>query len=292
MTLWFHVAAAGRLLRRRKGAVIRMALTTFVTSLWCIIGGIWALAMWRETTDMAGKAQLELFLHADADASTVESMRTTLERMPAIADVEVVDGDRLWRDLQRDLRLDDVGLTDIVRPPTLIRCTPRADEVRMDRMARLASTMRDAFPAIDRAVWPMDYVRVIDRRRADILILGSVAGGLSVLMFILAFLYAFRAELHQAGGDLRVGTLLGAAPSFIAMPHMLVSMVAGVLGLGIGIGALAAAWPWLTARAPWLASVQPSEIGLMAGILSGIGLVICWWQSVATAARASRAANA
>lgn len=288
MSFWFHRSAAATLLSRRKGAVARMVLTSTAASLWCIVGGIWALAMWRETTQMAGRTQLELFLHADADASAVSNVRNTLERMPAIDRVEVVDGDRLWRELQRDLRLEDTGLTDIVRPPTLIRCTPRVDEVRSDRMTLLASTIRDAHPVVDRAIWPYDYVRVIERRRTDIMVLGSVAGGLSVLLFILAMLYAFRAELHLAGNDLRIGAVLGATPTFIAMPHILVSMTAGLVGLGLACGAIAGAWPWLSGAAPWLALVQPWEIASMAGALGVIGSVISWWQSVATAARASR----
>jgi cell division protein FtsX len=108
-------------------------------------------------------------------------------------------------------------------------------------------------------------------------------------MFLLAILYAFRAELHRAEPDLNVGVLLGASSSFVAMPHVLVSTIAGALGLGIAAGILALAWPQMTAHASWLATVQPHEVVVMGSVLAVAGLLVCWWQSVSTVSRRTRA---
>jgi hypothetical protein len=66
MTLWFHLIAARSVLRRQPRAVVRMALTSMVATLWCLVGGIWAVASWRETQAMASETLMELFVPAEA----------------------------------------------------------------------------------------------------------------------------------------------------------------------------------------------------------------------------------
>lgn len=288
MSMWFHRTAAAQLFRRRKGAILRMALTWMAASLWCLLGGIWAIATWRETAEMAMQTRLELFLHANQTAATVNDVARTLRQMPAVASVEIIDGRQLWSDLRRDLRLGDADLAEIVEPPTMIRVAPAREFVTVAHMELLAKTCKDAFDGVDRALWPREYVYAIERRVLDITMLGSAAGLLSLILFALAMLYALRAELHKAGEDLRVGALLGASPTFVAMPHIIVSALAGAIGVSASALALYLAWPWLTGMAPWLAAVQPTEIIAMVCTLAIAGFVICWWQSVRTASTIAR----
>ncbi|MBU3741640.1 MAG: hypothetical protein FGM24_05070 [Candidatus Kapabacteria bacterium] len=287
MSFWFHVAAARSVLGRRRRPVARMVLTSMAATLWCLVGGIWALATWRETQTMASQTIMELFVPDGVTPDATSQILTTLRAMPAFASVRVVDAETVAQIFQKDIGIDQ-GLVDIMRPPTIIRCTMRPDAVTVAGMTMTSTACRSAFPLLSGAYWSRDYVYAIERRRSDIMVMGSVAGLLSVVMFVLAILYAFRAELHQAESDLKVGVLLGASPSFVAMPHVLVSSAAGTAGLAIAGGLLAAAWPQITARASWLTSVQPHEIVMMAATLAVAGLVVCWWQSISTVSRRTR----
>lgn len=287
MSFWFHVAAARSVLGRRRRAVARMVLTSMAATLWCLVGGIWALATWRETQAMASQTIMELFVPDGVSSDATSQIVTTLRAMPAFAAVRVVDAETVAQTFRNDIGLDP-GLAEIMRAPTIIRCAMRPDAVTVSGMTMTSAACRSAFPLVSGAYWSTEYVYAIERRRSDIVVMGSVAGLLSAIMFILAILYAFRAELHQAESDLKVGVLLGASPSFVAMPHMLVSTVAGTAGLAMATGLLAAAWPQLVLWAPWLASVQAYETALMAGGLAVVGLVVCWWQSVSTVTRRTR----
>ena len=288
MTLWFHLIAARSVLRRQPRAVVRMALTSMVATLWCLVGGIWAVASWRETQAMASETLMELFVPAEAAPDVIPGLLQTLRAMPSIGTVRVIDGDRMLRSFQKDVGID-ATLTDMLQPPTVVRCTMTPAFVTMRHMTSSSDACKAAFPLLTGVHWSREYVYAIERRRADILVMGSVAAVLSAIMFLLAILYAFRAELHRAEPDLNVGVLLGASSSFVAMPHVLVSTIAGALGLGIAAGILALAWPQMTAHASWLATVQPHEVVVMGSVLAVAGLLVCWWQSVSTVSRRTRA---
>lgn len=288
MTLWFHLLAARSVIRRQRRAVLRMTLTSMAATLWCLVGGAWALASWRETEVMASQTIMELFVPAASEAEIISDLLRTLRQMPSIATVHTIDGASALRSFQQDVGIDS-ALTDMLTPPTVVRCTMRPSAVTTLHMSAVARACGYAFPSLAGVHWSREYVRAVERRRSDILAMGSVAGILSAVMFLLAILYAFRAELHAAEPDLRVGVLLGATSSFVATPHILVGGVAGALGLAAAGGVLAVAWPTLTQWAPWLTAVQTREITLMAAVLAVAGILVCWWQSISTVARRARA---
>ena len=107
-------------------------------------------------------------------------------------------------------------------------------------------------------------------------------------MFMIGLVYAFRAEIHVAGGDLRVGSLLGAPPRWIATPHILVSMFSGFIGLVLAGGAIYALIATSIDKAPWLKAVKYEEFAMMAIGITSIGLVLSIWQSMREARRAVR----
>ena len=288
MTLWFHLLAARSVLRRQPRAVVRMTLTSMVATLWCLVGGIWAVASWRETQAMASETLMELYVPSDAGSDVVSGLVQTLRAMPSIGSVRVIDGDRILRTFQKDVGID-ATLTDMLQPPTVVQCTMDPAFVTMQHMTSTSDACKAAFPLLTGVHWSQEYVYAIERRRADILVMGSVAAALSAIMFLLAILYAFRAELHRAEPDLNVGVLLGASSSFVAMPHVLVSSVAGALGLGLAAGVLALAWSQMTVHASWLSAVRPHEVIIMGAFLAVAGLIVCWWQSVSTVSRRTRA---
>jgi cell division protein FtsX len=235
---------------------------------------------------------MEMFVPHDAEATVLNDVVRTMRAMPAVASVEVLDGATVLRTFRKDVGIADATLDEVMHPPTLVRSVMRPAFVSSRQMAAIAEASAAAFPMVGSAYWSQPYVQAVERRRADILVMGSVALALSAVMFVLAIFYAFRAELHEADRDLQVGVLLGATSSFIATPHILVSSLAGFVGLVLAAATLAGSWTPLLSLAPWLSAVQPLEVGMVAGVLAVTGLLLCWWQSVVTVARRARLARA
>jgi len=287
MTMWFHVSSMRRLMVRRKGPCIRMMFTAFVGTLWCLVGAAWALGTWRDTERMAADVRMDVMLHAGTSDSVIRSLIHTLRTMPSVAGVEWRTPERMWSEFSHDLRLDD-ELRTVVDVPDVVRLRPSGTALNERSMTLLASASEDSWPDVYKVAWPVDYVRAIDSRRRDVMILGGAAAALSLVLFMTALFHAFRSELHRAEQDMRIGALMGATPSFMAMPHLLIGMVTGCIGLIVAVALISVSWTSILAAMPWMGAVRTEEFALWVGVLAAAGLVTCWWQGVTAARRAGR----
>jgi len=287
MTMWFHVSSMRRLMARRRGPCIRMMLTAFVGTLWCLVGAAWALGTWRDTERMAADVRMDVMLHAGTPDSVIRSLVHTLRTMPSVGGVEWRTPERMWSEFSRDLRLDD-DLRTVVDVPDVVRLRPSDAALNERSMTLLASACEDSWPDVYKVVWPIDYVRAIDSRRRDVMILGGAAAVLSFILFMTALLHAFRSELHRAEQDMRIGASMGATPSFMAAPHLLIGIVTGSIGLSLAVGLISVSWSSILATMPWMGTVRTEEFAMWVGILAVGGLAICWWQGRNAARRAGR----
>jgi cell division protein FtsX len=286
MRLWFQGMASKALMKRRKWPVLRMVLVAFTGSVWCIAGGSWILAVWREVDAQAENVRVEIFLHSDASDSTANNFVLAVRQMPGVESARLVSGDELWNSFAREVGAED-ELREIVELPSIVRFTLRSQFVRAPSLALLTAAIERQYPEIVReVVWPREFVAILDSRRSDVTILGFSAAVLSIVMFSIALMYAFRAEIHQAGGDLELGALLGASRTAIATPHFVVGVVAGVLGL-------VSAWVFGiivlmngTLLLPWLRYVDSIDVVLIASSLLVPGLIIAWSLSINAVRRA------
>lgn len=286
--MWFHLTAAGRLLARRRGPVARMVLVAWIGTLWCLVGGVWTLATFRTVQREAESIQIDVLLRPTTTDADARAMARDIASWRAVRDVEFLREQEVWQEFSGDVAIDD-HLRSVVAMPRIVRfwlrahaATPKNIEAKAARLERRYSDR------VEQVVWSEAYARVVAERRRDVAMLGSVAGILSLLFVIIALMYAFRAELHAAGGDLRVGALLGARASWIAMPHFLVSMIAGALGVLLALGVLAIAVPSLHDRLPWMDTVHLSDVVFFVLILAVLGILAGWWQSLMAGRRAVR----
>lgn len=279
MSLWFHAGAAGNLIKRRRGPVMRMVLVAFIGTLWCVAGGVWTLSTLRDIQTETSQVQVDVFLNSETSDRQARAIARGVAAQPSVLRARLVHEEDVWNEFAGLVEVDD-DLRTVVTMPRLVRFSPQQRNVSFKAINLTVGGIEAAYrDHIDEVVWPQAYVQMLDARRRDLILLGGASGILSLVMFLLALVYAFRAEIHVAGGDLRVGALLGATTGWIAMPHLIVSALAGATGLVIAFGAIAGTAEFVVARLPWLAAVRIEELGYMAALLAFLGFVVCWWQS-------------
>lgn len=286
MSLWFHFRSAGQLLQRRKGPVVRMVTVAMIGTLWSVVGGAWFIATWRDIDRQAGDVRIDMLVRSDATDSAVREAVEEIRELPSADLVRFIRENEVWREFSNDVGAEE-DLRAVVTMPRFIRIIPHAEAATMPQLSLMTSAILSRYgDVVLNASWPRDYVRLLDSRRNDVMILAIISGALSLIMFMLAVAYAFRAEIHAAGGDLRVGALLGASLWWTAMPHILVSLVAGAIGLGLASALIAGAAGPVLERVPWFAAVRPDEVMLIVGGLGAVGIIVSLWQSIVIARRA------
>lgn len=280
MKLWFQRMAAQALMKRRKGPVLRMVLVAFTGSLWCIAGGSWLLGVWRDVETQAENVSVEIFLHDDASDSISAGFAQSVRQIPGVVSARVVAGDELWNSFAREVGAED-ELREVVNLPSVVRIRLTSDFVRATSLALLTSAIEHQYPAMVReVVWPREFVAMLDSRRSDLTVLGLSAVVLSIVMFSIALIYAFRAEIHQSGRDLDLGAMLGAGRVQLATPHFVVGTIACLLGLA---GAWALCLIMLTDATlplPWLRYIGGIDVTRIALVLLVPGLILGWIFSV------------
>lgn len=279
--MWFHWQGAMRLLRRRTGPVLRMVVVAFIGSVWCLVGTALGIGAWRDLDGRAGQLTVDIVARDSAASADLATLVADLRRRPIVASAALMSRDDVWADFARDLQLRADDLREVAHVPVIARITLRPHAVRTATIDGFVRSVRDRYPeTVASVVWPTATVDMIDRSRRTLLVFGGAALLLSLIVFVVAVAYAFRAEIHRAGADLRVADLMGATPGWIAAPHLLVSIIAGAGGLILSATAVVLAAPSALEHAPWLATVRTEELALTAGAIALLGLLLSWWQSV------------
>ena len=288
MSMWFQITAAGRLLQRRKGPVLRMILVALLGTIWCVVGSVWTLSTFRSIEQQAQTIQVDVFLRPAATDAEARALARTINALPSVDQARFVREQEVWQELSGDIDVDE-ELRDVVDLPRIVRFWPRAEHATLAELSATTANIERVYAdRVDQVVWSRTLAEVVDARRRDLIMLGSIAGGLSIVMFILALIYAFRAEIHVAGGDLRVGTLLGARSMWIAFPHFFVSVISGAIGLLLAIAVIAAVVLYARSYVPWAESIRLEELAMIIGALGSFGLVVSWWQSISAGRKAVR----
>jgi cell division protein FtsX len=258
-----------------------MVLTAVVGSLWCIVGAAWITAQWRETDELARAARMEVFVQTDSTHDRARALAVVARRINGVSAVTMTESADVYASLMKDLELSEADLAGIVQLPDQLTISVVPEHCTVADLTLIAASITRTSPDVVRVVQPLDYVQMVERRRTDLFVLGGVASVLSAIMFIIAIFYAFRAEVHAAAGDLTIGRALGAGTWFMATPHILVSLVAGGLGLAAGMGLVIAAWPELVTRVVQFRFTQLQDIYITTGAVAIVGVMLTavqsWW---------------
>lgn len=287
--MWFHLQAAGRLIARRKGPVLRMVVVAFVASTWCIAGAMWALGTWRDADERASMMSIDIVGADDSTGIQTKNLSNIIARKEGVLKAEVVSSDRAWREFSRDMKIVDESLRAVADLPPFIRVRLEPRFVSTPRVERFVADVRSvSSDKIASITWSRSYVAMVDDVRQTLMMFGGAAGVLTLFLFVVAVSYAFKAEVHRAGSDLRVAELLGAPMRWIAAPHLLVGLLAGATGLVLSSALII----WLHSStqhlASWIGQVQLYEVGYAAGAVAVVGLAVSWSQSVLAVREAMR----
>ncbi len=286
MTALSHWAAAAAVVRYRKRAVLRMVCVAAALGLWILFGTLWATSAYRDIQAESRKVRMEVMVAPDSPDSVARSIAATIEALPSVAAVRLVHELEVWREFTEEVGVED-DLRAVVRMPRIIRVTFHPEAVTTLRLSLLASALAlNHAEHCSEVVWPRQWVYNLDARRRDLIILGTVAGVLSALLYIGGLGFAFRSELHQAAPDLQYAALLGGTPHWIAMPHIIVGVIAGTAGVLVACGALLLVWYTFASQVQWLMRATVADV-LLTSIALTVGVGILSYLQALAAARAA-----
>jgi len=284
MRTWFYRTAVVNILKRRPASVLRILVVSVVGTACCLAGFVWGLATWRDIERMQAEVTMDVYFGSKTTDSVIVEARRSISESHMVLSVWRVQAQDVWQSFANDVRLaGDAELQDVIELPRIIRLRVKTEYISPEALARLADGILTAgWVDIIEVAWPKHYVDSLWQRRSDLMIAGLSAGILGLVVFASTILYAFRGELERARHDVAIGHQIGATRWFIAVPHIMVSLVAGTVGVGIAIGGVALVWPHILHATPWLGSVRMNEIVLCGAALVAAGFVVSGMQAMRT----------
>ncbi len=280
MMFWFAPRAARRIAVARKGAVLRIFVVSVFGTLWCLAGGAVALGIWRDVDRRATETRFDIIVADSTTAERAANILADLRRKPGVMAAEYKSSSVVWREFSATLGIADTDLQTIASVPAVIRLQLAPSQANPKALRSLENGIRILYGnAVADIVWSKPYAELLELQRRDVALFSLIAGALSLVLFSVAISYSFRAEIHRATDDLRVGVLLGASWSWTAMPHFMVSATVGAMGVLVATGVLLLARPLVESNYPWVASVSTLELLIAAVGIAVVGKALAWWQS-------------
>lgn len=285
MKTWFAVTMAWKYLRRRRGPVIRMILTSMFTALWIVGGIVWGLAAWRDVVRQTVDVRIDVVMAPDAtDSATISTLKAIRKEL-AVQQAYIVDDEAVWEEFATDLGLVDDAAKNLAALPSIIRVALNYNNTTKLGAESFEWSLLNLPQAenIDVVATPDVILVRLDERRYHLIIVSLLAGLLSFAITTSAIGYAMRAELHRADDDFLVVSLLGASPWQAIRPHLILGMCCGALGLGCAAGIMVAVYTPALRMWPWLESVPATEIALAYVGLAALGFIVTMLQALSTA---------
>lgn len=287
--MWFHLQAAGRLISRRTGPVVRMVAVALVASTWCVAGAMWALGTWRDANDRASAMSIDVVCSGDSTGLTPQMLARRIAQTPGVVEAVVQSSESVWKEFARDLKITDENLRTVADLPPMIRVRIALELVTQRDVERVSEALRQISKrSVASIAWPREYVAMVEENRQTLFVFGGAAGVVSLILFVVGIAYAFKAEVHRAGADLRVAELLGAPMPWIAAPHTIVGLLAGALGVVVSAGVVVTMHANAQRLAPWVARVTVQEVLIATAAFAAVGALVSWGQSLLAVREAMR----
>lgn len=274
MSLWFHVRTIPYVLRGRPGAAVRMVLAAFAGTLWILMGGVWFLAVLRDVDRAASEVTVDFTISPNAPGAEIQDVSDALRSVPDATSVRYLPGHAVWQEFSKSLAIDDTDLAEVAEVPGVIRLQLKPKGVTSSRLTEITESILADFPIVTDALWPVDLVVTLSRRRAEHLISSSVAAVVSLALFSLFMIQVFRTGINMSSGEIPIAGLQGAGASFVAFPQVVISAIAIVLGTMLATVTVVVAWQEITKHISWYSTVNVNEVVIAAVLLAGTGIVL------------------
>lgn len=277
-TFRYALRDAFRLLGRHWG----LALLTFVTAtaVFFLVGGSALLMV--NTSRLVTRVEGELVIHAFLkNEKGMEALQEKMRQYPGVVDVRMVTPqdalDRLRKSLQNQAQALEI-LGENPLPPSL--------EIRVDRAHEVPNVAREllTLSSVDDVVYPGTLASRLARVSQVVVEFSLVLLIIAVTASALVLFNTIRIAVYSKKEEISVMLLVGATPSFVAMPFVLQGMILGIAGAAGALGLLGGAYQALVGglehSVPFLEMVKDPDLLVRLGlILVGVGMTVGWVSS-------------
>ena len=277
-TFRYALRDAFRLLGRHWG----LALLTFVTAtaVFFLVGGSALLMV--NTSRLVTRVEGELVIHAFLkNEKGMEALQEKVRQYPGVVDVRMVTPqdalDRLRKSLQNQAQALEI-LGENPLPPSL--------EIRVDRAHEVPNVAREllTLSSVDDVVYPGTLASRLARDSQVVVEFSLVLLIIAVTASALVLFNTIRIAVYSKKEEISVMLLVGATPSFVAMPFVLQGMILGIAGAAGALGLLGGAYQALVGglehSVPFLEMVKDPDLLVRLGlILVGVGMTVGWVSS-------------
>jgi cell division transport system permease protein len=268
-----------------RNAAMSLAATATMTLMLLLLSGFWIVqaGLLAGLEFVEQKVQVVADLRDEATQSEVASLQARIQAMPEVADVAYVSKEEALRRFQANRQAQgQEDLTSYLQANPL----PASLEVRL-RRADDFGTVTDALradPAVERVKNIADLANrvttVTDFLRTFGLGLLAVIG--AIVLFIV--INTIRLAVVGRSEEIEIMRLVGASDAFIRWPFVFEGALVGLLGAGLTLAVLAAAWDPLGRFMFDFFRVLPISVGsisrdvglLVIGAGTGLGILGAW----------------
>ncbi|HPR29630.1 MAG: hypothetical protein H6548_09255 [Chitinophagales bacterium] len=269
-------------LRRKSTHYMNAILVTGLALFLLGLIGISYLSFKQEETRLKERIRISAFLNDDAKTGDVELLQRKLESEPMVKSTEFISKERAAEIVREKFEEDISDFLGEYNPlPASVEIYLQADMVNADTI-RVFREKLETYPEVN-------FTKVDEQLVSSVTTgfrtAGYVMAGLCILFVVISVLIidkTIRLSMYSNRFIIRSMQLVGATRRFITGPYVKRSVVNGILAAVLALVVLGAA-VWFIHHKYGYWDMQDkmltSGFGILALILTGIGILITWWST-------------
>ena len=269
-------------LRRKSTHYMNAILVTGLALFLLGLIGISYLSFKQEETRLKERIRISAFLNDDAKTGDVELLQRKLESEPMVKSTEFISKERAAEIVREKFEEDISDFLGEYNPlPASVEIYLQADMVNADTI-RVFREKLETYPEVN-------FTKVDEQLVSSVTTgfrtAGYVMAGLCILFVVISVLIidkTIRLSMYSNRFIIRSMQLVGATRRFITGPYVKRSVVNGILAAVLALVVLGAA-VWFIHHKYGYWDMQDKMLtggfGILALILTGIGILITWWST-------------
>ncbi|MEZ5050997.1 MAG: permease-like cell division protein FtsX [Chitinophagales bacterium] len=269
-------------LRRKSTHYMNAILVTGLALFLLGLIGISYLSFKQEETRLKERIRISAFLNDDAKTGDVELLQRKLESEPMVKSTEFISKERAAEIVREKFEEDISDFLGEYNPlPASVEIYLQADMVNADTI-RVFREKLETYPEVN-------FTKVDEQLVSSVTTgfrtAGYVMAGLCILFVVISVLIidkTIRLSMYSNRFIIRSMQLVGATRRFITGPYVKRSVVNGILAAVLALAVLGAA-VWFIHHKYGYWDMQDKMLtggfGILALILTGIGILITWWST-------------
>ena len=269
-------------LRRKSTHYMNAILVTGLALFLLGLIGISYLSFKQEETRLKERVRISAFLNDDAKTGDVELLQRKLESEPMVKSTEFISKERAAEIVREKFEEDISDFLGEYNPlPASVEIYLQADMVNADTI-RVFREKLETYPEVN-------FTKVDEQLVSSVTTgfrtAGYVMAGLCILFVVISVLIidkTIRLSMYSNRFIIRSMQLVGATRRFITGPYVKRSVVNGILAAVLALAVLGAA-VWFIHHKYGYWDMQDKMLtggfGILALILTGIGILITWWST-------------